>query len=79
MCAAYELVDWLRLIGSALPAEAVSRLAAVVIKLHRPAVKDLLESIKPSGNVVWEVLDGLTEHEFLTLGYDYRSSHLPVL
>jgi hypothetical protein len=78
MCAAYELVDWVRLVGSALPAGPVSRVAAVVIKLHRPAVKGLLESLKPSGNVVWEVLDGLAEYEFLTLGYVYHSSHFPV-
>ncbi|KAI0640548.1 ribosome 60S biogenesis N-terminal-domain-containing protein [Trametes meyenii] len=44
---AYELVDWLRLIGPRLHPSELARLIRVVGKLHPPAVKELVQYLNP--------------------------------
>lgn len=51
---AYELVDWLRFVGSTLQPQDIVRLAAVVERFHPLAMKDLFENLHPADSLMWE-------------------------
>ncbi len=51
---AYELVDWLRLIGPALHASELRRLIAAVERYHKPALKELFQYLDPQSVAFWD-------------------------
>ena len=51
---AYQLVDWLRFVGSSLQTKDIVRLAAVVERFHSRAMKDLFENLHPCDSLMWE-------------------------
>ncbi|TBU65164.1 ribosome 60S biogenesis N-terminal-domain-containing protein [Dichomitus squalens] len=55
--AAYELVDWLRLIGPELHVSELSRLISAVEKFHKPALKELFQYLDPQSVAFWEGAD----------------------
>ncbi|KAH7884073.1 ribosome 60S biogenesis N-terminal-domain-containing protein [Phlebopus sp. FC_14] len=50
---AYELVDWLRIVDfSPTPAD-IARLASVIQRFHKPALKFLVDNLHPSESALW--------------------------
>jgi nucleolar pre-ribosomal-associated protein 1 len=54
---AFRIVDWLRLADHSVSSEELSRLVAVVERYHRPALKDLCESLHPAHSLLWDGLN----------------------
>ncbi|PIL36537.1 hypothetical protein GSI_00226 [Ganoderma sinense ZZ0214-1] len=52
--AAYELVDWLRLIGPVLHALELRRLIAAIERFHRPALRELFQYLDPQSVSLWD-------------------------
>lgn len=50
---AYELVDWLRLIGPRLHSSELARLVLATEKFHAPALKELLQYLNPREVSLW--------------------------
>ena len=59
--AAYELVDWLRLIGPELHVSELSRLINVVERFHKPALKELFQYLDPQSVSLWEAADVVSD------------------
>ncbi|KAK7440039.1 hypothetical protein VKT23_017290 [Stygiomarasmius scandens] len=54
---AFELIDYVRLIGKPLRAADVLRIASLVSQLHPPALLELSEQLHPSERLVWDAMD----------------------
>ena len=55
--AAYELVDWLRLIGPTLHVSELRRFIAVVERFHKPALRELFQYLDPQSVSLWDGAD----------------------
>ncbi|KAI1792498.1 ribosome 60S biogenesis N-terminal-domain-containing protein [Ganoderma leucocontextum] len=58
--AAYELVDWLRLIGPSLHVSELRRLIAAVERFHKPALRELFQYLDPQSVSFWDGADVLS-------------------
>jgi hypothetical protein len=56
MATAFEVVDWVRLGGSLSHSE-IRKSAAIVTRLHPPALKNLVECLDPDQKQVWDALN----------------------
>ena len=72
--AAYELVDWLRLIGPALHISELRRLIAVVKRFHKPALRELFQYFDPQSVSLWDGADLLSN--FSCLAHTFVASSL---
>jgi nucleolar pre-ribosomal-associated protein 1 len=61
MVAAFELVDWLRLVDHSLNPKEVGRLAAVISRFYKPALKEFSENLHPSHALFWQGLDVVSQ------------------
>ncbi|KAM5540626.1 hypothetical protein V8D89_005657 [Ganoderma adspersum] len=59
--AAYELVDWLRLIGPALHVSELRRLIAAIERFHKPALRELFQYLDPQSVSLWDGADLLSK------------------
>ncbi len=50
---AFELVDWLRLIGPRLHSSELARLVLATENFHAPALKELLQYLNPRNVSLW--------------------------
>ncbi|KAH7927036.1 hypothetical protein BV22DRAFT_1103957 [Leucogyrophana mollusca] len=54
---AYELVDWLRLAGHTLHPTELRRLSSIIERFHKPALRELFESLHPAQGLLWIGMD----------------------
>ena len=59
--AAYELVDWLRLVEQPLGTTEIRRLASTIVKLHAPMLEEFAEYIDPANMSLWNSLDAFAQ------------------
>ena len=67
--AAYELVDWVRLIGPSLHVSELRRLIAAIERFHKPALGELFQYLDPQSVSLWDGADLLSNrvaHTFVT-------------
>jgi len=62
---AFQVVDWLRLVDFSLSPEELRRLVTVVERCHKPATKDLCESLHPAQGLLWDGLNILSRYSQL--------------
>lgn len=55
--AAYELVDWLRLLEESMSSDDLRVLVSAVKRLHSPAVRDLFQFLPPDAEALWDGLN----------------------
>ncbi|TFK33679.1 ribosome 60S biogenesis N-terminal-domain-containing protein [Crucibulum laeve] len=55
--AAYELVDWLRLVNLPLGVDEIKRLSVVVKNFDAPTLRDIADNLEPIEGLLWEGLD----------------------
>jgi nucleolar pre-ribosomal-associated protein 1 len=61
--AAYELIDWLRLVEQPLGVDEIRRLCAILVKLHFPALLELGEQLDPAKVSFWDVLGVVSQRK----------------
>lgn len=54
MTSAFEIVDWLRLVGVKPSAADISRLASVVQRFYEPALWALIDYLHPTNGHLWD-------------------------
>ena len=55
--AAYELIDWLRLVGEPIGPEGVNCVIQFIKKCYPPAISAVAEYLDPIGQSIWSVID----------------------
>ena len=65
--AAYELIDWLRLIEQSLSTMEVRRISALLVKFHIPLLLEIGEHLDPTQVSFWDALDLVSKYSELRL------------
>jgi nucleolar pre-ribosomal-associated protein 1 len=53
---AFQIVDWFRLLDYSPSPDEFGRVAAVVERCHKPALKNLIECLHPGEGLLWDGL-----------------------
>jgi nucleolar pre-ribosomal-associated protein 1 len=65
--AAYELIDWLRLIDQPLSIMEVRRLSDILVKFHMPSLLEFGEHLDPTRVSFWDALALVSRYSELRL------------
>lgn len=61
----YELVDWLRLLDQPLSREGLTCTASCLLRLHPPAMRDMIMHLKPGSGLLWVLDDGILDNWYV--------------
>ncbi|KAF5371676.1 hypothetical protein D9758_003519 [Tetrapyrgos nigripes] len=64
--AAFELIDWVRLVGKPLQTDDICKVARLVSRLHPPALAELCQHLDPSEKLLWDGMNVLENLETQT-------------
>ncbi|KAH9936862.1 ribosome 60S biogenesis N-terminal-domain-containing protein [Epithele typhae] len=75
--AAYELVDWLRLVNPKLHPSELARLALAVEKLHPPALQELFQYVDPRQVSIWDAAANVDDFTRIVrcINFNVQSAH----